>query len=68
VRGRAAACQVKDAAQLNATSPIDQAARIKAPLLLAYGGSDRLVPIYHGRKFLNAVKFLDKHIGADAGK
>jgi len=48
--------QVKDAAQLKATSPIQQAARIKAPLLLAYGGVDRRVPMYHGSKFLDAVK------------
>ena len=48
--------QVKDAAQLKATSPIQQAARIKAPLLLAYGGVDRRVPMFHGRKFLDAVK------------
>ena len=48
--------QVKDAAQLQATSPLVQAARIKAPLLLAYGGADERVPIYHGRKFLAAVK------------
>jgi dipeptidyl aminopeptidase/acylaminoacyl peptidase len=48
--------QVKDAAQLKATSPIEQAARIKAPLILAYGARDRRVPMYHGRKFLSAVK------------
>jgi dipeptidyl aminopeptidase/acylaminoacyl peptidase len=54
--------QVKDAAQLKATSPIEQAARIKAPLLLAYGGSDRRVPIYHGRKFLDAVKPYNKQV------
>ena len=48
--------QVKDAAQLKATSPIEQAARIKAPLLLAYGGIDKRVPMYHGRKFLSAIK------------
>jgi dipeptidyl aminopeptidase/acylaminoacyl peptidase len=48
--------QVKDAVQLKATSPIEQAARIKAPLMLAYGGNDRRVPMYHGRKFLSAVK------------
>jgi len=48
--------QVKDAAQLQATSPIQQAERIKAPLLLAYGGIDRRVPMYHGRKFLDAIK------------
>jgi len=54
--------QVKDAAQLNATSPIQQAARIKAPLLMAYGGSDHRVPIYHGRKFLDAVKPHNKQV------
>ena len=48
--------QVKDAEQLKATSPIQQAARIKAPLLLAYGGVDRRVPMYHGRKFMEAIK------------
>jgi dipeptidyl aminopeptidase/acylaminoacyl peptidase len=46
----------KDAAQLKATSPIEQASRIKQPLLLAYGGADRRVPIVHGTKFRDAVK------------
>ncbi|HBF51341.1 MAG TPA: S9 family peptidase, partial [Massilia sp.] len=27
-----------------------------APLLLAYGGVDRRVPLYHGTEFLAAVK------------
>jgi dipeptidyl aminopeptidase/acylaminoacyl peptidase len=36
--------KVKDAAQLQATSPLMQAARFKQPLLLAYGGADRRVP------------------------
>lgn len=47
---------VKDAAQLKATSPLEQAARIKRPLLLVYGGSDRRVPLHHGEKFYKAVK------------
>ena len=47
---------VKDAAQLTATSPLAQAARITQPLLLAYGGADRRVPLYHGKKFYEAVK------------
>jgi dipeptidyl aminopeptidase/acylaminoacyl peptidase len=47
---------VKDAVQLKATSPIHQAARLKQPVLLAYGGSDRRVPTYHGRQFHDAVK------------
>jgi dipeptidyl aminopeptidase/acylaminoacyl peptidase len=46
----------KDAQQFKATSPLAQAARITQPLLLAYGGSDRRVPVYHGRKFYEAVK------------
>ncbi|MRW92404.1 prolyl oligopeptidase family serine peptidase [Duganella sp. FT80W] len=48
--------QVQDAAQLQATSPLAQAARIKQPLLLAYGGADRRVPINHGTKFRDAVQ------------
>jgi len=54
--------QVKDAEQLKATSPIRQAARIKAPLLLAYGGADLRVPIYHGRKFMDAIKPTNKQV------
>ncbi|UOD31555.1 S9 family peptidase [Massilia violaceinigra] len=46
----------KDAAQLRATSPLLQAARITQPLLMAYGGADRRVPLYHGQKFYDAVK------------
>nr|WP_161024507.1 alpha/beta fold hydrolase [Pseudoduganella guangdongensis]MYN01492.1 alpha/beta fold hydrolase [Pseudoduganella guangdongensis] len=46
----------KDAAQLKATSPIEQAARIKRPLIVAYGGADDRVPIVHGTKFYSAVK------------
>jgi dipeptidyl aminopeptidase/acylaminoacyl peptidase len=47
---------IKDAAQLDATSPLLLAARITRPLLLAYGAADQRVPIYHGRKFYEAVK------------
>ncbi|MET3108498.1 dipeptidyl aminopeptidase/acylaminoacyl peptidase [Oxalobacteraceae bacterium GrIS 2.11] len=46
----------KDAAQLKATSPIEQADRIKQPLLLAYGSADTRVPLVHGEKFYEAVK------------
>ena len=46
----------EDAEQLQATSPLLQAARIKQPLLLAYGGADHRVPLYHGSKFYDAVK------------
>jgi dienelactone hydrolase len=48
--------QIKDAAQFKATSPIEQAARIKRPVLLAYGGEDQRVPLFHGRKFHAALK------------
>ncbi|WP_288379729.1 prolyl oligopeptidase family serine peptidase [uncultured Massilia sp.] len=54
--------QVKDAAQLKATSPIEQAARITQPVLLAYGGADRRVPIYHGSKFRDAVAAHNKEV------
>jgi dipeptidyl aminopeptidase/acylaminoacyl peptidase len=39
---------VADAAQFAATSPLKRAKEIKIPLLMAYGGSDRRVPIKHG--------------------
>lgn len=45
----------QDAAQLKATSPIERAGEVKQPLLLAYGGSDRRVPIAHGTRFRDAV-------------
>ncbi len=53
---------VKDADQLAATSPLLQAARIKQPLLLAYGGADKRVPIHHGHKFYDAVKQTNKDV------
>jgi dipeptidyl aminopeptidase/acylaminoacyl peptidase len=46
---------VADAAQLKATSPLEQAARIKQPVLLAYGGADRRVPLYHGTRLRDAL-------------
>ena len=51
-----------DAAQFAATSPIVQAARITQPLLLAYGGADRRVPIYHGKKFRDTVMKTNKDV------
>ena len=44
-----------DAAQLEATSPLAQAAKVRRPLLLAHGGLDRRVPIEHGKAFRDAV-------------
>lgn len=54
--------QVKDAAQLKATSPIANAARITQPLLLGYGGVDRRVPMYHGKQFYDAVTKTNKNV------
>nr|WP_295772587.1 alpha/beta fold hydrolase [Rhodoferax sp.] len=47
--------QVKDAEQLRATSPLQQASRLKNPLLMAYGIKDVRVPLVHGTKFRDAV-------------
>jgi dipeptidyl aminopeptidase/acylaminoacyl peptidase len=44
-----------DAAQLKATSPILNADKIHAPLLMAYGGKDRRVPLVHGEKMHDAL-------------
>ena len=46
----------KDAAQFAATSPLQQAAHIDRPLLLAHGGIDRRVPIDQATKLLNALR------------
>jgi dipeptidyl aminopeptidase/acylaminoacyl peptidase len=39
---------VADAEKLKAVSPLAQADRIKAPVLMAYGSDDRRVPLVHG--------------------
>lgn len=54
--------QEKDAAQLKATSPLEQAARLKSPLILAYGAADVRVPLVHGRRFYDAVKDHNKDV------
>jgi dipeptidyl aminopeptidase/acylaminoacyl peptidase len=46
----------KDEAQLKATSPDMLAERIKAPVLMAYGGSDVRVPIEHGTRMKAALE------------
>jgi len=45
----------KDAAMLTAASPLANAARIKAPVLMAYGAQDVRVPIVHGEKMRDAL-------------
>lgn len=53
---------VKEAERFKATSPIQQAARITQPLLLAYGGVDYRVPINHGTAFRSAVMRTNKNV------
>lgn len=45
-----------DATQLRATSPLRQAARIKQPVLMAYGSEDLRVPLPHGVKMRDALQ------------
>lgn len=51
-----------DAAQLAATSPIRLADKVTQPLLMAYGGIDRRVPIDHGTQFRDAVRKTNKNV------
>jgi acetyl esterase/lipase len=48
--------RVKDAAALAAVAPVEQAARIKAPVLLAFGTLDRRVPIEHATRMRDAMR------------
>lgn len=47
---------VKDAAMLTANSPLLNAKRIKAPVLLAHGDKDTQVPIEHSEKMRDALR------------
>ncbi|KQY88548.1 prolyl oligopeptidase family serine peptidase [Pelomonas sp. Root1444] len=47
---------VKDAAMLAANSPVKQAARIKAPVMLAFADDDRRVPLAHGERMRKALR------------
>jgi dipeptidyl aminopeptidase/acylaminoacyl peptidase len=46
---------VTDKDQFVATSPVEQAAKIQAPLFLAYATDDFRVPIVHGEKMRAAM-------------
>jgi dipeptidyl aminopeptidase/acylaminoacyl peptidase len=46
---------VADAARFKATSPSDNASRIHAPVLLAYGEKDVRVPLEHGERLRDAL-------------
>jgi dipeptidyl aminopeptidase/acylaminoacyl peptidase len=48
--------QRKDRVQLDATSPLKQAARITKPVLMAYGTDDKRVPLPHGEKMRDALQ------------
>jgi dienelactone hydrolase len=54
--------RTKDAAQLKATSPITVAAKIKQPLLMAYGAQDHRVPIVHGTRFRDEVQKVNANV------
>jgi dipeptidyl aminopeptidase/acylaminoacyl peptidase len=45
-----------DAAKLKAASPLHNAAKIKAPVLMAYGAQDRRVPLIFGEKMRDALR------------
>ena len=51
-----------DADQLKATSPLEQAAKVRRPLLMAYGADDVRVPIKHGTEFRDAVGRTNKDV------
>ena len=46
----------KDTERLRATSPVELAPRIKAPVLMAYGAADVRVPIEHGTRMRAALE------------
>lgn len=46
----------RDAERIKATSPVEQAHRIKAPVLMAYGGDDFRVPVEHGKSMVAAME------------
>lgn len=45
----------KDAERLRATSPVNLATKIRAPVFMAYGAADRRVPIEHGTRMKTAL-------------
>jgi len=47
---------VKDADMIAANSPVKQAARLKAPVMLVFGEDDLRVPIAHGRRMRDALR------------
>ena len=54
--------KVADAQQLKDTSPLEQAAKIRRPLLMAYGAIDYRVPVEHGKYLRDAVEKTNKDV------
>jgi dipeptidyl aminopeptidase/acylaminoacyl peptidase len=52
----------KDAAQIEETSPLKNAARLTQPLLMAHGAEDVRVPIAHATRFHDAVTKTNKNV------
>lgn len=53
---------VADAAMMLATSPVEQVASIKAPVLLMHGDSDYRVPLENGERMRDALKRAGKDV------
>ena len=51
---------VKDAEMLRRAAPLEHAADIRAPLLLAFGSEDRRVPLEHGTLMRDALRALGR--------
>lgn len=51
---------VQDAAMLDAATPVLHAERLRAPLLLAFGGEDRRVPLVHGTRLREALRAVGR--------
>lgn len=52
----------KDAQQLKHSSPLARAQELRQPLLMAYGGIDRRVPIKHGTAMRDALQQSNKSV------
>ena len=50
----------QDAAMLKAAAPVERAAEIRGPLLLAFGRDDRRVPVRHGTRMREALRAQGK--------
>jgi dienelactone hydrolase len=58
--GRLVGDPATESAMLRNQSPLRQAEKVAAPVLLAYGGVDRRVPVEHGRRMRDALKAANK--------